>query len=270
MKKILFFLMIGALVMGCEETIVLDLDQTEPVVVIEGLITNQEVRQFVKVSKTRGFYDEQATSPVEGASVWVRDDQGNEYAFEETQPGYYESVEVFAGVIGRTYFMEVNDGEKRYEASEMMYSVTTVDSLAFRPAEDIDSTDVERNRRLEVLVYLNEPQDEDNYYLAKFFRNGEHLNDDGTTVFYFNDDVLNGNIHDFPLPEYFAEGDLARAELYSISAQAFRFFADLEKALNNDGGLFSGIPANASTNIEGGAIGYFQVSAVEARELVIE
>lgn len=270
MKKIMFVLFAVTLLLGCEETIVLDLDQTEPVVVIEGLITNQEVRQYVKLSKTTDFYAPQAAVPLEGATVWITDNEGHEYPFQESRPGFYESVEVFAGVIGRTYYMQVDDGGKRFQASEKMYSVTTVDSLAFRPAEDLDSTDVEESRNLEVLVYLNEPQDEDNYYLAKFYRNGEHLNDDGTTVFYFNDDVLNGRIQDFPLPDYFAVGDSARAELYSISAEAFRFFADLEKILNNDGGLFSGIPANASTNIEGGAIGYFQVSAMEYREMVIE
>lgn len=263
----LVFITITVLLFSCEETIRLDLDQTEPVVVIEGLITNQAKKHFIKVSRSTDFYASQASAPVSGAQVRVEDDLGNQYLFEESTAGRYESVDTFSGLIGRTYRMQVVFDGKTYEASEKMYSVTTVDSLTYRVAEGQDST---KNRFLEVLVYLNEPQDEDNYYLAKFFRNGERLDDEGTTIFYFNDDVLNGRIQDFPIPDFFAPGDRARAELFSISAEAFRFFSDQEKALNNDGGLFSGIPANAHTNLEGGAIGYFQVSAMEFLELVIE
>ncbi len=269
-KYFVLFISFSFAFFACEETIVLDLDQTEPVIIIEGLITNHNQKHFVKISRSTDYYAQQAAAPVSGADVFVEDGEGNQFSFVETANGRYESSEEFAGAIGKSYTLQVSFEGKTYTAQEKMYSVTTVDSLTYRYAEDLDSTDVEENRMLEVLVYLNEPQDEDNYYLAKFYRNGEPLNDDGTTVYYFNDDVLNGRIQDFPVPDYFAFGDSARAELYSISAEGFRFFADLEKILNNDGGLFSGIPANASTNIKGGAIGYFQVSAMEFTELVIE
>ena len=85
-----------------------------------------------------------------------------------------------------------------------------------------------------------------------------------------NDVGLAGKIEGFPLGVYYALGDTARVEMYNISRQAYRYYLDLNNNVGNDGGMFSGQPANVGTNIEGGALGYFQVAGLAAAEIVVE
>ena len=70
-------------------------------------------------------------------------------------------------------------------------------------------------------------------------------------------------------PIYFAPGDRARCEIYSISRDAFVFYNDLQSLLNNDGGLFSQPPSNSRSNVTNGALGFFQASALHVSEIEI-
>ena len=45
---------------------------------------------------------------------------------------------------------------------------------------------------------------------------------------------------------------------------------EYEILINNDGGLFGSPPANVRTNLTNGALGFFQVSAMETREITVQ
>ena len=85
------------------------------------------------------------------------------------------------------------------------------------------------------------------------------------------DDVLvGGEIKDISIPGYFENGELAGAEIYSLSRPVFIFYRDLSKILANDGGMFDPPPANPRSNISNNALGVFQASAISYREVSIE
>jgi hypothetical protein len=90
-----------------------------------------------------------------------------------------------------------------------------------------------------------------------------------TDVYYADDELVGENIDGFPLPIYYSANDLARAEVYSLSRDAYIFYRDLYKLLNNDGGMFNQPPADPRTNLSNGALGLFQVSAVVSSEIRI-
>ncbi len=71
-------------------------------------------------------------------------------------------------------------------------------------------------------------------------------------------------------PIFFAPGDVARIEMYSISRDAFVFYNDLQNLLNSDGGLFSQPPSNSRTNLSNGALGFFQASALDISAVEIK
>ncbi len=269
MKNNLIIIVISLLIFSCEETIQLDLEQTEPQVVIEGLITNHPVHNYVKLSQTTGF-NEAGFTKISGASVVVTTDENQVYPFEETAPGYYTPVDEMDNQIGQTFYLSVEHLEKTYMATEQMPAVSSIDSLTYAKVSDVGEDDEEADRFYEMYMYTKEPQDTENYYLFKFYRNEEILDDDGTTVYIFDDVILNENIDGIATPGYYALGDTGRVEVFGVTRQAYRYYLDLSNNLNNDGGIFSGIPANAGTNIQGGAIGYFQVSAMEEEKIVIE
>jgi hypothetical protein len=89
-------------------------------------------------------------------------------------------------------------------------------------------------------------------------------------VYAFDDQFLNGSLNGLPSPINFKEGELASVEIYSLTRQQYIYFVDLTNLLNNDGGMFSPPPANPRTNIQGGALGLFQVSGIRRGSILIE
>ena len=72
-------------------------------------------------------------------------------------------------------------------------------------------------------------------------------------------------------PIYFAIGDTARVEMYSLSRGGYIFYDDLQGLLTNDGGgMFGSIPAGPRNNLTNGALGFFQVSSLKSAELILK
>ncbi|MBX2873299.1 MAG: DUF4249 domain-containing protein [Saprospiraceae bacterium] len=269
-QSLLYICCLVFLNLACEKTIPLDPGQTPELYVIEGLITNETTRQQIKVSKSQGFNDVGVSAGVSGAQVVVTDDQGLIMDFTEAQPGIYKSKTAFAGEIGRTYTLTIEHNDQLFTASEMMNTMGTIDTLLTQIDPEEQADPEEDGRFYDILVFMKEPQETENFYLVKFFRNGQVENFDGEDVYVFDDVAIGEDLSALPGPVYYAEGDVARMELYSLSRKAFRFYSDLNANINNDGGMFSSQPANVSTNMEGGAIGYFQVSAFDEKEVTIK
>ena len=132
MKNIFYLLPIVLLLWSCEETIQVDLDQAEPLVVIEGLITNEFRQHKIKVTRTSPFATNGQTPRVSGASIVVEDSEGSLFEFEESEPGVYLSKQAFAGQVGYTYTLSVDVEGQRYTASDKLRPVASVDSLTIQ------------------------------------------------------------------------------------------------------------------------------------------
>ena len=269
MKNLLFLFLAVAALFSCEKTVELDIEQAASVVIIEGLVTNRADKQYVKISRSRAFGSNGATPTVSGAEVTVSDEMGQVVHYEESVPGWYTPVEPFTGRAGITYYLTVKADGQTYTAEEEMQFIPPLDSLAFREDTEEKMDPEEEGRYYEVLVYGEEPQETEDYYLFKFYRNDTLFTNDGSWVFAYDDTILGERIHDLPTPMYYAKDDWAKVEMYAITRQAYRYYIDLSSNINNDGGMFSGQPANTRTNIEGGAIGYFQASVLQVLELQV-
>jgi hypothetical protein len=70
---------------------------------------------------------------------------------------------------------------------------------------------------------------------------------------------------------YYGKDDQAVVEVYSLSKVGYIYYNDLFSILNGDsGGMFGPIPASPRTNLNNGAIGFFQVSAIDISAVKIE
>lgn len=268
--------------LSCEETIRLDERQLLTRYIFEGLVTDQQARHYIRITEGIGFYTPGPTPRVRRASVTVSDDAGNTYNFEETEPGLYEAE--FKGEVGRVYTMRaVLENGEVFTASDRMNFIEPIRAMRW----EID----ERERRriqgerfsqyfYRVLVDTRDPQETQDFYLFKFFRNdsimrsSNHENiTQGDGLFFADDRLLQGNIDGLRMPYFFSKGDTARYEAYSMSREAYIFYDDLSSVLNNDGGLFGPVPANPQTNIRNAGnlgLGLFQVSAVASKEIVVD
>ncbi|MBT33014.1 MAG: hypothetical protein CMO01_25430 [Thalassobius sp.] len=276
LKQLIYISVISWLLVACnnlEQTVTPDLNQIEAKIVIEGLITNELKAQKVIISKTAGFYTSGSTEKVSDADVIVEDSDGNLFTFEEDTetPGLYTAE--FAGVIGKTYSLTVNVDGELYEASEEMFRVTTIDSLTWEIDEDekkdLEEDDDDSGEFYDVLLFTKEPQETEDYYLFKFYRNGDIDNEDNQEVYYSDDAILDEAIEGLEAVSFYALNDSITVEAYSITRQAYLFYSDMQLLLDNDGGIYGPIPANLRNNLSNDALGYFQVSAVDRESIIV-
>ena len=97
---------------------------TEKVLVVDGLITNQIDAYHVVLTYARPFNSNGKSTPVSSANVYVTDNLGNSYIFNEIGGGDYKSDSLqFTGIPGRSYKLHIvtPDG-KIYESDSQRLS----------------------------------------------------------------------------------------------------------------------------------------------------
>lgn len=276
MRSLLILVPLLTLLTACEKTVFLDNEQAETKIVIEGMVTNRENYHYVKVSRSADFYDSGKTPRVTDAIVSVSDDQGNTIQFlhnpndHPDSAGFYLPAAPFAGVIGRVYTLTVVADGQEYKATDQMYRVTSIDSLTYGIDQEEFDDPEDEGKFYEVLIYAKEPQETKDYYLFDFYRNDSLLVGSPDEIYFSDDIALGEEINGVQSPIYYAKGDVARVEAFSLSRAGYVFYSDLQSLLNNDGGMYSPPPANCRNNLSNGALGFFRASAVDMMEIIIE
>jgi hypothetical protein len=205
----------------------------------------------------------------------VEDDQGNTFNFVHNPNGHADSLGIylpetpFVGVIDRTYSLTVMVDGKSYEATDKLYRLVPIDKLEYVIDKDEEDDPEDPGRFYEVRLWVKEPQETRDYYLFESYRNGELAYDNDTDVYYGDDELIGENIDGVSLPVFYSKDDVAEIVVYSLSRDGFIFYRDLEKLINNDGGMFGTPPANPRTNLSNGAVGFFQVSAIQSAQITI-
>jgi len=257
---------------GCEKVVELDLNQSIPQIVIEGLLTNKDTIQYVKVSRSIQFY-ETGLNPVTNAIINV-DGEGKLFTYShnpssiDSLNGYYFSETPFAGKIGESYKLSVNVNGVNYVAEDTMRSVTSIDSLTFQLASNPFDEDVKAGRIYQVLLYASEPVETQDYYQFHFFRNHKLITD-SNNIYVFSDESFGPNLNGLSSPVLFKEGELASVIIYSLTREQYVFYTDLANILNSDGGMFSPPPANPRNSFTNNALGLWQVSAFSEASIKI-
>lgn len=276
MKHWILIILAGVLLTGCDEAITLDLDQTPTRLVIEGQVTDAVGRQFVRVTRSLDFYQSGNAERISNAQVTITDDTGESITFvhnpngAEDSVGYYIPAGNYTGVIDRTYTMTVIVDGQTYTATDKLFRVTTIDSIGYQVNRFRDRDKPSDGKIWELLMYAKEPQETEDNYLFKFYRNDSLIYTNENDVYIFNDYGIGERIDGVASPVYYAPGDKARVEMYSITRDGYLFYNDLSTIMNSDGGMFSPPPANPRSNITGGALGFFQVSAMAESEVTLK
>jgi hypothetical protein len=276
MRNLAILILLATALTGCDEAIKLDLDQTPSRTVIEGQVTDIPKLQFVRITRSLDFYQSGNAERVSDAQVTITDDTGEQVPFVhnpgglEDSVGYYRPVAGFVGTIGRTYTMTVHLGGSTFTSSDKLLRVTKFDSISYRPNRFFDRDKPSDGKYEELLMYAKEPQDTEDNYLFKFYRNDSLIYTSPGDVYIFNDYGIGERIDGVASPVYYAPGDTARVEMYSITRDGYLFYNDLSTILNSDGGMFSPPPANPRSNISGGALGFFQVSSMSTAGRILK
>ncbi len=268
------------LVSSCTERIEIELDTTYSRLVIEGRITTDTTAHLVMLSHSTDYYNPQTPVGVSNATVTINDGVETVILAEsEINPGYYETGPGYFGIVGRTYTLNIELEEAineniTYTASSELKHVGSIDSITLGYRDRFEAH--------EVKIWAFEPPTED-FYSFEIIKNGILITDTIDEVGITDDRFFNGNYTN-GAPVYFLRdddpeqevlvGDTITLKMSGITKEYFNFIQDLQlETFEFSNPLFSGPPANISTNLSGGAVGFFAAfsssySSVVATEIV--
>lgn len=245
---------------SCTERIDIDLDSERIRLVVEGNITDIQDNQFVKLTETADYFSNTPPKTVSNAILKINNGEQSFTLYESnTEVGLYLMPDGFIGVQGETYELNINlenevGGYKEY------FAQTTMPPLS----DDIDSISVEWFTQFEgwvVRLYAQEPPRED-FYMFRGIRNGELITDSIHEVNISDDRLYNGNYTNGAIVLLFSEeqlepGDSFTLILSNITKEYASFVTEVQTEIEFKEPMFSGPPANVSSNISNEAAGWF-------------
>jgi len=129
-SKLFILLFFAVTLFTCIDPYSPKLDKFQSLLVVDALVTDEDISNYVYLSRTKSTAGEVAEK-VTGATVIIKDDLGNSTTLTEFSAGEYKTDSLyFRGVAGRYYilYIETADGAD-YES----------ESCCLYPSEDIDS-----------------------------------------------------------------------------------------------------------------------------------
>ena len=101
--------LVVAILGACVDPISFEVDSEEGDLVLYGNFSQLEESHFFNISRTAEF--NRPTTPVSGATVEIKDNEGNVATYQEVEAGKYElRSDQMVGVPGRSYHIEVSLG----------------------------------------------------------------------------------------------------------------------------------------------------------------
>ncbi|MGP1993697.1 DUF4249 family protein [Zobellia laminariae] len=276
-KSIILLLFVS--ITSCSDVIDVEVQEGQSRLVIQASLdwekgtTGNE--QVVKLSTSTEFFDTTSNTAVTGASVSVTNDVSSaEFIFIDQKNGEYTTSE-FVPVLNESYTLTVIHNGETYSANETMMTVTEITNLYQGLEDGFD------DEELELHVEFTDPEDEDNFYLFKFQKQGDLLPEFEVG----DDEFVNGNELDWWYEieededtdkiEALAPGDVVSIEMYGIS-EAYYGYMDILIDQIGGVGIFSATPVAVKgncinlTNPDNYAHGYFRLTEVNKASYTFE
>jgi|WetSurMetagenome_2_1015567.scaffolds.fasta_scaffold00727_12 hypothetical protein len=286
---------------GCIVQFIPETTEDQNLLVVEGLITNQDAPNIIKISTSLPLGGKTDAKPLSGAIVNVTDDMGSATRLFETIAGTYVTPSYFHGYIGRSYTLHIktgnSSGEHNYESLPMlMKPVPPIDSVYYEKT-DIPSPYPNGQTANGAQVYLNthDPENNCKFYRWEFYETWEfrlpYVVPNNTCWISNNSDMIKikntssfaeDRIIRFPINLVSNMTDRLRVKYsilvnqYSLNEDEYLYWEKLQNISEQVGGLYDITPASVPSNIwclenpNDKVLGYFSVSASTSKRIFIE
>jgi hypothetical protein len=299
MKKI-FILLIAFAFFACENIISPELEPSLEQYVIDAWLNDMPGSQKIFLSKSNNYFISELPKLLSGAEVYLTDEDGNRYDFEESAEGYVwgDSLSTSFLQVGTSYQLNVSIDGIRFSGTSEMNPVPPVDSITFKYQEE-DFTTAEDYYLAEVVA--RDLVGVGNTYWIKAWKNGVYLNKASEINIAYDAGFsaggnIDGQVFIQPIQELinpfdteeageplieppYSIGDTIYVEIHSISESAFYFLNEVKIQTVRSGGfgaLFAPPFSNVSTNLINEnvnsaihPVGFFNVSAISSLEQVL-
>ncbi|MDR3269197.1 MAG: DUF4249 domain-containing protein [Tannerella sp.] len=276
-KALSALLSLAAGIASCTAPIELETNDSAPVIVIYGVLTEYVMYQTVRLSGSSPYFEEKQNQPVSDAEMTIQASDGRTFEMEEIphEKGIYQTLTPMSALPGITYRLIVRvdfdgDGQiETYEASTTMPAPFHIDSITVTPMDFMGY------KHYAINLYAPEEPQED-FYLTRYIVNdtladyqissysvfsdnainNQYIN--GMSLMYF-DDVANRNngIVEEEGWTYVQSGDKITVCISRIEEGYYDFVRQCQSEKRGENPFFGGPASNIATNIRPGGAGYF-------------
>lgn len=297
MSRRYLFLFLLSLVVGCVEPFDPEIDDYEDVLVVDGIVSDEDVAARVSLSRTYS-YDQNRLNPESNAYIIITDGSGNQYELEQVSDGHYaypgDDLLPEAGDLYSIYILTQDGLEFGSDYLEMLDS-PPLDSIYFRDFRNSTSGSFLDREGVEFYVSTNGGEDKSRYYKWEWeeswkilppinypdikycWQFGQSNGIDIATTENLSENKLE-NKFIFAIP--FTTNKLnieysLNLKQYAVTRDNYVYLTKLEKINEGSGGFFDPIPAALTGNIvcisdeNIPVLGFFEASTVKSRRIFI-
>lgn len=259
MKNSFFFIICIGMLLSCQKTILVDLNESPPRLAIDAKIVVADENKLnlaeVTLSTTIPFF-ESHPSFVNNASVKIIKENGDFVSLLSKKNGKYSAhMDIDPN---KKYTLEVIYDGETYTATEQLEQ-----SVPLEYVKQINNSGLS-NDDIELRTYFNDPAGVENYYFLE-----EYFDTDGATDV-ISDQFFDGNLFFVTyISEDLRSGHKVHFRLYGVDKQFYNYMSLLmQQTSEQNGSSFSTRPATVhgnivnQTNPENFAFGYFRISEV--------
>ena len=264
---------------GVEDVVSVELPSARNLVSVDGSITNEEINQEVRLTRSNSFNNSVPVGAIEDANVLVQSRTGQTFLYSYSEEGTYVSNDVFAAIGGEEYRIRIQlaDGSEIQSEWEEMPESVPLNRLFVDSFEENDP----ENPGEQILVFYPrivavDPENRNNYYRWRFFKNGiPHIEPESITI--QDDRFFDGNL----IPNNFRSfgydiGDQMVVEFQSISGDAYNYLSLLKSQITSLGTSSGTTPAEVDGNLfyvssptTEDILGFFSAVSISADTIVV-
>ena len=250
---------------SCQKVIDVAIKNTEKKYVVEANVTDKPGDSKVLLSATKNVSDNNNFPGINGATVSITDNAGNSTLFTETSEGSYTAPN-FTGEPGKTYSLLLKLNGETFTAQSTMPQKINLDTLFVS-----DELLFGETRKLVNIAYQDPAGKGQSYRFVQYINGIKNK-----TIFANNDDYTDGKKVESKLwyiadddneDEKIMSGDTILLDMQCIDAAVYKYWFSLHQSAT--GNSQSASPANAVTNINGGALGYFSAHTLQTKSVIV-
>lgn len=283
---------------GCTIQFIPDIDENKELLVVEGMITDQNRVNTIKLSGSLQMGKPLVRKPVRGAVVTITDEKGVVTTLKESEPGNYSTDSTkFRGCAGSLYSLNIRINDATYSTDLIeMKSVPPISSVYYEKVSitpSSDSTELEEGCRIYVDSY--DPSGECLFFRWDYIETYEYqvpydvinkvcwITERSDRILIRNTSVFNqARITKYPILFITNKTDKLKERYsilvnqYSLNESEYDFWEKVQNISQDVGGLYDitpmAVPGNirCNTDPEEIVLGYFSVSAVTQKRLFIK
>jgi hypothetical protein len=245
---------------ACEKVILIELNEADQKIVVDAIVSNDSVQNYVVLSKSGGFYQSNNFEAVTGANVTITDANGASFIMSETANGYYTNPDLI-GLLNTTYNLEIITDNQTITGNTHIPDTTHLDSLSYF----LNSSSFGEPEWF-VLMHWSDEGAEENFYRFKTTING--YKEDRIAL--LDDLLINGIETQYPLFDLEVKDyDTLEVEFIEIDKGTYNYLKVLGEIASGENAS-SAAPGNPASNLVGNALGFFGGYAITKEFIVIE